>query len=140
MAVVGSMLTTPADPISMAIACYLSLMCFVSGALFHSKSRLYQAVAICLFVCQFAVWGGFGAWWYYPRYMFVTIIAFAYVAASVYLGYRAAVCLPDHGGRILWSLVVAFAVGAILGPYGCLLTSIPATLMANRRIASRTSS
>lgn len=67
-----------------------------------------------------------------PSLDVIAVASFAYAGTSVFLGYKASAMLPIGRQVVLLPFGIAFSLGAVLGPLGCVSLSVPTVLVANR--------
>ncbi len=132
VAFLGALVTTPADIFSMAKAMAFALPCFLVGVIWGSPAtQVQRALLTC--ICTAGAGYLFASTWF-PLDSVTLIPAVIFAATNVYLGYRSGEIIQHHRTRLFLAIATAYLVGLPLGPAGVLLTTIPTTLIAGRKL------
>jgi hypothetical protein len=138
VALVGSMVSTPADLFSIVLALVYGALSFLIGvALTHGNvpARVTQVLVLSAACAAIAtqIWlHAFAQIWLSP-YAFTIGSACLYTCASIICGIFASRSLVKNRRRILFALMGSYLAGIPLGPLGCALVPIPCVLLANRQ-------
>jgi hypothetical protein len=134
VAIVGSMVATPADRNSSNLAMAFALPCFLFGAAWASGSSIKCK-------CGFAIFFSIAASaiatciWLPPDALF-TPIAILFTLANIVIGYQSARSICRKRRRVFAALGLSYLIGVPLGPLGVVVLSIPSVLLANSSVDS----
>lgn len=134
VAFLGALVTTPADLFSMVWAMAFALPCYLLGVIWGSPATQIQRGLI---TCSCALVAGYlfvSTWIPLDSLSLIPVVVFA--ATNVYLGYRSGKIIQHHRKPLFLAIATAYLVGLPLGPAGVLLTTIPTTLIAGRKLRS----
>lgn len=133
-AIVGAMLTTPADILSMLLAMAFALPCFLVGVAWGSELS-EKSRSIIMIVCSILSGLIAAATWYSMDAMQIAI-AILFTMVNMMLGYKSGVSVLYHRRRVFGALVASYAFGLMLGPIGIIILTVPSVLIANRNSQS----